>query len=116
MNEELQKEILEIVKGTKDFVVTQAPDSIQQLLQYEYMSSIGWGGVCIIGLILFNIILVVSLLQKDRWTGWEPFKMISPVVSFLLFICMVCNYVTAYQIKHYPKGYLLKQVLRGGCK
>lgn len=54
MNEELIKKIIEYMESSKDFIVEQAPDIIQQMLKYETFNNI-------FGLIIAVIILFVSI-------------------------------------------------------
>lgn len=72
MNEELQKQAIQALQGiiqfateTKDFVVAQAPDVVQQLLRYEFWTSLGQQMSVVFG---FLALLVFGAhLLKYRW-------------------------------------------------
>lgn len=114
MNEEIQKEILEILKGTKNIVSTQGPDAIQQYLSFEaadlLISGLLWL-IPVIVLLVFFISAVLSLRKKpseDVVVGCVFLFALLSIFSIIGFF----ELKSYYQIKAYPKGYLLKQATR----
>lgn len=108
MNEELQAEILSIVKGTKEFVVEQAPDTIQQFLGGRFLGETGW--------LLFSsvllLILVTYLLPKVAKSGDDFAKTFGGFFTWAaiiaaLYIAFAAGF-TAIKIKQFPKAYLLE--------
>ncbi len=106
MNEELQKQIIEIVKGSKDFVVSQAPDTIQQFLAIQAVECIGW---FILSLVLLPVVLYIGKKMHDRTDG-VVWVVIAPM-AFLFLFGIISNPINYYEITHYPKGFLMQQAL-----
>lgn len=118
---ELEKELLNLVRDGRDTVVSQAPDVIRQTLQYDIVSTYGW-------LIIFGVIAVICPLLIYAWVkeNRKPYQdrsemlfgclLLGVIGSILSFLAIVCNLATVYQIKNYPKGYLLDKFEHHSCK
>lgn len=50
----LIEQVVEIVKGTKDFAVAQAPDFVRQFVIYSYIDTVGW--------LLFNLVALAAAI------------------------------------------------------
>lgn len=116
MNPDLQKFILETLQQSKDLVVTQAPDVIQQYLSSQYFEA--WVYI-IVGIILFVLALLSGLkLLKNPDCEFKTFCFLFVGMGGLIssFILLSCYATTPYKITHYPKAYLLESVRSERCR
>lgn len=115
MNPEIQKWILDNLNQTKDFVLTQAPDVVQQYLEMKFTEALMWALVesfFIFILFCFLVWLFVTL-KKQREEIEDEVKAVICFLTVMFIIvlglCSLDNFRDCYAIKHYPKAYLLKQ-------
>lgn len=111
MSEQIQNEILKLLQGTKDFVISQAPDAIQQLIgAYTYDAYIG---------IVFSSTAIVLLIACFFWSFcFDSFDSMAEIARVVLSVLIVISFISLFinfseygQIKNYPKGYLLKKAI-----
>lgn len=108
MNKELLNQMSEIIQGSKDFVVEQAPQAVQQYLQMQAIDSLGWLALSIIAMTVS--VFIVCLFEDE--TKWIPAS-----ILFIFATCgIISNPINYYKITHYPKGYILQHVLRSNGK
>jgi len=110
LSENLTKELLEGLQGTKAFVITQAPDVIQQILQWKSAEA--------------GFFVVVSLLLLGLGTWWWPKwtfdgdesdtpYMIGSVTALVIGVVMIFpNLYTMLQIHVAPKIFLIEYLTR----
>lgn len=108
MNEELQKEVLEIIKSSKGFVVSQMPEAVQQYLGILFLDNCAF---CIVSMLLFVFFVWVAMIRSKN-----PYAdgLASICVYFMAFVCFItfaCSICSAIQIKIYPKGVLLEKMV-----
>lgn len=61
-------QVAEIIKGTKDFAISQAPDFVRQYLVLNICQDIGW--FCFDAALLYAVVRFAMVL-KDRWDEWD---------------------------------------------
>ena len=113
MDEEIKQKILSYLEGTKDFVLDQAPDVIQQALRYHYLSSL----ICsLFFTFLFVLCSVVALYnfanpKLTKYDTWEIqtflFTFIPSMICLLSLICICTNIDTLIKVTTAPKYFLI---------
>lgn len=113
MNEELQKQVLEMLKDGKSFVIEQAPDVVQQYVALQAVGYLGWCALFVLcALVSFFIFSSMYLSEKKNGYGQETIPLcFGIVVGTILSLGMLSNAINYYSIKTYPKGYLLDKAL-----
>lgn len=71
---DLAKEVLSIVQGSKDFIIEQAPDLVQQIIAYNYYINWFYLFICIlmIGSVIYAAKKAIVLSREDSYhnEGW----------------------------------------------
>jgi uncharacterized membrane protein YgdD (TMEM256/DUF423 family) len=112
MNSELQKELLNIINSSKEFVLTQAPDVFQQTIAYGiYSNTVAlfiFSGFLLLG--CFGLFMgyrrIKNEYARDFWI-----LVGAPVGGVMLLIGLigvVCSYDELLQVKMAPKLYLIQ--------
>ncbi len=120
MDKALQDFILSTLKEGKDFVLTQAPEALQQYLRIQAINQFGWFCISVVlCLILVAVLWNLGPVKGDGY-GDKDFAYVGrALIIAVLFICAgstICNAVNYYEITRYPKGYLLDRALHpSGC-
>lgn len=105
MNEELQKQILELIKGGKDFVLAQAPDTIRQFVAMEAWGYLWVTIACGLAAFFFLSLFIIGLKIKNEETSFT-FCIVGAVLGTAFSIAVFCNFDGYYKLSHFPKGYL----------
>lgn len=114
MNKELAQKVLEMLTAAEGFVLEQAPDVVQQLLVWQFWSSV-------VGFVICLVVFFVC-----AWAVWRLFKsadnygpdpvIIIPSVAVIISTLIGCiSFFNALQIHLAPKVFLL-EYLRGIVK
>jgi MFS family permease len=117
MNNELSQLLITMFKDGKDFVIGQGPDIIQQYLasQLFELNFTLYLSAFLLGLCLGTIIVVAIYGPKSDMYGPNPGKLILLIICGVgaigFAVCICGTSVAKYKLTHYPKGYLLEQVL-----
>lgn len=105
MNEELLKQVTEIIKGTKDFVVSQAPDIVRQYLNY-------YTHLYLFGLVAFGVFLITgtALLAYGLRDGYnrDGAIVLGAIIFTISLIATICTGINYYEITTAPKVFLLE--------
>lgn len=119
--EDNQKEIVtkmfEYIDSSKDFMLEQAPEVFQQIIRYEYISSICGVVTCSILLICAGITLFTWLKNPnvdrfDYWTdGTFAVVLISATVVVITGIGLIVNVSDLIKINVAPKYYIISKLL-----
>jgi hypothetical protein len=117
MNEQLQNVLTDLIvtaTAAKDFVLSELPDVINQLLMWKMIESIIY---TFIGVAMLGCIAAYWLVLYKHWDRWKEigsdpeFAFFFPggVATLLLFVgaCFVIN-ITWLQILIAPKVYLIE--------
>lgn len=112
MNESIIDKLLEYIDQTKDFVLDQAPDIFNQIIQYSTMSIIMWtcslGSLTVIGCTLIFIYLKNYRRESIFDHGYALFSLW--LTPFLLFGTIVCA-DELIKVKVAPKYYIIKKLI-----
>lgn len=119
MNEELQKALAEFVKSVlgglqqgKDFVLTQAPDLIQQLIRWHYWQA--WFSVVIEIIVIFFCYRMISNLAPKWVESHDPVgETMGIIACSIIGFISTCGMIfgdlpTIIQIHVAPKVWLLE--------
>ena len=109
------KKLIEYIEGTKDFILEQAPDIIQQILEYDTKSTILW--LCLACIVaLCGAALCVHGYFSTQSTFEKPYLifayMLTPFAIIAIFAC--CD--NLIKIKIAPKYYVLEKIIKIGEK
>jgi len=107
MNADLAKEALEILKGTKGFVLDQAPDSMRQVLAWQMGESIFF---FVVGLALLSVTAVCFKKFKDFASrGDEVAPVFVGIMSSVLGLIFTCHsFLDILKIHLAPKVFLME--------
>lgn len=110
MNEELKNKasevllkMLDMAQSAGEFAVDKAPEIIQQLLIWEFWSSLLFG-ILFLVLTLLNAWLSKKIFDSDV----EPVCIITITAVIIFFICSLYNLSTALKVYIAPDLYLLE--------
>lgn len=117
---ELLSWIVETLKQSKDFVITQAPDVIQQMLTYEFIEKTIDIFLCLI-FIVITLFLMKFVYKKaylapkdyndEMQEGWALILVFSTLGTIAIILTssffLFYNITKLLQIKHTPKAYLI---------
>jgi hypothetical protein len=118
MNEELQKQLAEVVRRsidlaekTGDFVIEQAPDLIQQFYAWQYAYHYMW---VIAGLSFALIPLVICIiLRRDIYNNDAEPVWIFVVLNSLVFLLPACDsFFMLVKLQVAPKIYIIEHFLK----
>jgi len=114
MNNELSQLLITMFKDGKDFVIGQGPDIIQQYLAGEiFRLTVDFWTWTILSAILFLIMVFLTIVAFcEEELSLLFVNVVLGVILFLFLCAAIDNGVAKYKLTHYPKGYLLEQVLR----
>lgn len=116
MTDEIIKQLLEYINQSKDFVLEQAPDLINEILTYEKYSSI-------YQIIIFFSVLIISLsyfynqfpLERDKFDFVKTEYLFKACISgFITFVCTgatISNLIKLVKIYTAPKYFLIEFIL-----
>lgn len=108
MKDELISELLSYVKGTKDFILEQAPDIFNQIIKFELIKSIFFG-VFFGALSIFCILLFKANFEEDETNDFLfVISLIGGLISFIIFICSIYDLIFVLCA---PKYYLIKLLM-----
>lgn len=115
-SEILVKFLTDNLKDGKDFVLSNAPDIIQQYLTFSYYHNLAINILCIIVLILSFVFLKKGLKRKDGYgfcdnigATYASVSCVCSVFSIIFFISSLNNLITIYFA---PKVFLMSEFLR----
>lgn len=115
MNEEIKKEILNLIRDTKDFAVEQAPEIIQRFIEYETIISIIWALLGLIFLVIF-INRFIHYAKKDvGYREQEEYYIACAVIVIggsLSSWIFLHNTLDLIQLIIAPKFYLIEYFLK----
>lgn len=115
--EEILEFLVSTLKETKDFVLEQAPDVVQQYLGALFIHSFSSAMVSFVGFIILITMTLIIFIKKPFRMDDDSFPSILTCV-FLFAMSVTCLHasieksIDAAKIHYYPKGYLLEQVLK----
>jgi len=118
MNQELVQKIIEYLEKSECFILSQAPDFIQQLMNYESLSCIIGMSVCgiIISLAVFISVFSICNPRKDEHgfrTLGSTYLCFMPLIASCMFILPIYNYASMLiKINVAPKVFLLEYMMR----
>lgn len=119
MKEKLTEEILAILKDTRGFVTEQAPDVIQQMLASHFFEYVVWGILSAVVALALTMVLVWYLRRKpERYSDGDLKGLFGSFLAAGILgatIAVICNLGSAYQLKSYPKAYLVEQLTKRSC-
>lgn len=117
--DELMVQIINQVKNTGDFVVEQMPDVVQQLLTYQYYSTVCF---LIFGIVLLfiscfsfykmSILNRQSLRDPDIIPYVIAFLMIGIISALIGIVNVCCNIDPLLKLTFAPKIYLIEYASR----
>lgn len=118
MKEEITQKILSYIEGTKDFVLEQLPDVIQQALKYEKICAILW--IALLSVFIPCLIIFACYSYKhpviDKYGSLDTFSCVKIVLPCFFLIPSVIGYFgnifTLLKICIAPKYYLISFVLK----
>lgn len=99
--------LLANLKESKDFLIDQAPDVIQQVLGWQTCLNV-------IGLIISLILATIAIISwyKHSLKDTEVLYPVSLVTGVLSILVMLINSINLVWVTLYPKAYLLEQFLK----
>ncbi len=111
--------VIEWMESTEGFVVEQAPDVVQQLLDYSFYRSIIWLLLICACLLALNLGCFYwrKLITEDTAEDWGPTEkqecrekvyLIQGVFSFLFFLIGFIHFLDILKIVTAPKLFLLE--------
>ncbi len=113
MDEKIKEELLKYLQSSKDFILEQSPDVIQQALRYHYFSSL----IDTIGFfILLLVCLVISfynykypeLTEYGRWESSTSALVFFPGIMAFVFFMSTCSNIEKFiKITIAPKYFLI---------
>lgn len=106
MSEELIKEIMDILKSTRGFVLEQAPDVVQQWLTYSHTMSTVWGW----SLLILAILIIVPIVVNGVDNYFDGGHLFASIVPLLLVVFSIANFAEAYKIRVAPKVVMLEKL------
>ena len=118
LNDELQKFVLDSLQEGKGFILEQAPDVVQQYLNWTIVSNgvgaIVWGILLIVSIVcLFKFVklFIKSESEGDEALHWFVGGIISLTVAIISIVSFpVCTYTFLY-VWVAPKAYLLEKFI-----
>lgn len=118
INKELAKQFLDLLTGTKEFILTQAPEVIQQLLHYKTI-------MYIYGMVIYAIVWILGLgiipyfgskknrkdygWDSDTWSWFGFSWAITLTISIPLFVEIIPDFIL---INTAPKVYLIEYLTK----
>lgn len=108
LSEELLKQILEIVKGTKDFVVAESPSIVREFINWEIWKNTF--GLCVFGGFAVVMIFLGFLWIKDSWGDVNPAGIVLLIIGFICLIGSLCCMVDLKKIQMAPKVYMIDAI------
>ena len=110
--EEILEFLVSTLKETKDFVLEQAPDVVQQYLGalfiHSFSSFIFSSLACLIFGLIGAFFLVKKPLKEENYFVGGALTLIAGAC-----LCLSIEFsIKSAKIHYYPKGYLLEQVLK----
>lgn len=117
-NEDLKKaltEVLNTILDAKDFVLSEAPEVIQQLLRVELAISIFLIlACCVVFYLSYKSFFYWSCQDKDYEGDWETSKIaacaLGGTASLAAFCVMITSFIDVLKITLAPKVYLVEYV------
>jgi cytochrome c biogenesis protein CcdA len=104
----LLEQITDIVKGTKDFTVSQAPEFVRQFIIKSYLDNAGFMVFFLLTALCFYGIY--SNLKDDR--DWMPLFIVFAVISFGLAFGVISCSEEMLVIYFAPKVYIVQNIAR----
>lgn len=111
MTDQLLKEILETIRGSKEFVLAQAPDVIQQMILSARVT------LALIMFVCFSVAVISSIVfthgrkahKEDGWDGggYMAFGCFFGIMSVVMFFAALCDAINVWIA---PKVYLLQEL------
>lgn len=119
---QLIEEITRIIRNTEDFVIEQAPDIIEQILNYQLFVNIFIASIPIIVLLVFKLISIRLPKSENRGFSFLGTKKIDPMYDEIFIPYIVFQIVSAvigcigivhvYKIIFAPKLFLLEYLTK----
>ena len=116
MNEQMQeaaKLLLSTLTETKEFVLAQAPEIMQQMITWQITKGAMSAGLFLVLLISFLILLVKGIRAKEA--PGETYSIVTTVLGVFVactLIPLLVNGILAIQAIVAPKLFLLEQITR----
>jgi hypothetical protein len=113
-NKQLQEFILTSLKESKDFVIDQAPEVVQQVLNMAIFDSIVFSVSCfLVSLALLMVCKWSIKKSKEEYSAdeWLFLTAITAVFGILSIVPAFVHCMDAISIYLYPKAYLLRVIL-----
>lgn len=113
MDEKIKEKILNYLENTKDFVLDQAPDIIQQALRYHYINALFGIITCFFILVILISVSYYSyshpkLTQYGSWeTSTFVFCFFPFIVCIPIFGAFLCDIDKFIKITTAPKYFLI---------
>lgn len=116
MNESanLIQELTNILKDSKEFVVAQAPDVLQQLISFTFTLDLVWTIIAGLLFVLFVAGFIYNWLEDN-----EGSVVICAIASIVFFILLGIASSELIEVTRAPKVFLLEKLVslsHGGCK
>lgn len=124
MNETLQKFILDTLRETKSFALSESPEVVRQFLGSEMAFSVMMIFISGAALALF-LWLALSFSKRataatkanehkanEHSEALSGLRAICLGISVIFFAILACNSYNAYKIKNFPKAYLMEYFIR----
>lgn len=109
------KKLLEYIEGTKDFILEQAPDIIQQILEYETRSTMLW--MCLFSFLTFiGVIVCIWGVFSKKSIFDKPGAMVGFLITPMMVIGLMANLDNLIKIKVAPKYYVMEKIIKMGGK
>lgn len=115
MKEDLIKELIEIIKGTKDFALAQAPDVYRNIIVSSIIHKIFivlQSALCIV--VIFLLLKSLNKMKEEDWPGCDvkfgqAFGTVLGIIALFIGFLIACqNLQELVQIYAAPKAYLLE--------
>lgn len=107
--EPLINQAVDLIKGSKEFVLDQAPDFIRQFVIYSYLNTLGW---LVFSSICLAVVLKFAFYLRKNWDELEDIQRFfgsagATVGAFLALLAFVSNINDLALIRFAPKVYIV---------
>jgi len=118
INKQLAGELLNILVSTKNFVIAQAPDIVQQVLNYSWWMYFSWiivyAFLWFVGFFLIPFVITKKNRKEYGWDGdtWGPVRrawLFTLTLSVPLFVDVIPSFI---KINVAPKIFLIEYFSR----
>jgi ABC-type dipeptide/oligopeptide/nickel transport system permease component len=122
MNEKITEQLLEYMNSTKDFILTESPELIREILHYEKWSCIFALSILVpvfigcLSITIYNWIYPQYEGNNFRTLG-SMFGMLIPgVISFICFMMLMETGNCLIKINTAPKYFIIQKIMNLGKK